>query len=502
MAQRCLVGIDVGTSAVKAILIDAEGNRLADFARPVAMSRPAAGYAEQNPNDWMDGVLAALTEFGSRHDLSALAGIGIGSQVNTHVFVGSNGAPLIPAITWQDTRCAGDAAALTAQFSTAQQTKFFGGALTIDASHALSRMAYVARAHPDVYAKTRNVLLPKDYCVMQLTGAVCSDAVSAVRLAGPGGYVDELLGLVSGSRKLLPDLQNFHHVAGRVSEGMPCAGTSVVVGAMDAWAGMFGSAVLADGDAMYQSGTSEILGVISATVNRTPGVVVFPPYEGIVLHAGPTQSGGAALQWLSRLFGKTPAELSVLADACVPGPAVPLFLPHLEGERAPIWDAVSRGAFARIDSAVGPAEMARSVMEGVAFSARWAFEAVERSSGLDVSLVNISGGGARSDTWCQIRADALGCVLRRAAVPEAAALGAALLAGLGTGTVGSMSEAVRRLVRFDRSFEPQEAHRAYYTEKFGHFRALYEALRPVNARYEGNSRGAAGGSAGGRRLRH
>jgi xylulokinase len=220
-----------------------------------------------------------------------------------------------------------------------------------------------------------------------------------------------------------------------------------------------------------------------------------------VLHAGPTQSGGAALLWLSRLLDKTPAQLSLLADTCAPGSPVPLFLPHLEGERAPIWDAASRGAFARIDSQVGPAEMVRSVMEGVAFSARWAFEALERSSGLDVSLVNISGGGARSNTWCQIRADALGRELRRAAVPDAAALGAALLAGLGTGTVASMSDAVRQLVRFDRSFEPQEAHRAYYTEKFGHFRALYEALRPINERYQSSSRGDAGGSSGGRRLR-
>jgi xylulokinase len=477
MAQRCLVGIDVGTSAVKAILIDAQGNRLADFARP------AAGYAEQNPHDWMDGVLAALTEFGSRHDLSALAGIGIASQVNTHVFVGSDGSPLIPAITWQDTRCAADAATLTAQFSTAQQMAWFGGTLTIDASHALSRMAYVAGVNPDVYVKTRHVLLPKDYCVMQLTGAVFSDAVSAVRLAGPRGYVDELLGLVPGSRKLLPDLRNFHHVAGRVSKGMPCAGTPVIVGAMDAWAGMFGSGVVDDGNAMYQSGTSEILGIVSSAVSPTAGVVVFPPYEDIVLHAAPTQSGGAALQWLSDLLGRTPAQVSALAAEGEPGEAVPLFLPHLEGERAPIWDASSRGAFARIDSAAGAAEMARSVMEGVAFSARWAFEALQKSSTRTVSLANISGGGSRSDTWCQIRADALGFALQRTVVPDAATLGAAILAGLGGGTMSSMRDAVRQLVRFDRTFEPRPAHRAYYNDKFGHFRALYDALRPINARY-------------------
>ena len=483
MARNCLIGIDVGTSAVKAMLIDAAGNKLADVARPVAMWRPAAGYADQNPTDWTDGVLAALTEFASRHDLSGLAGIGITSQVNTHVFVGSDGAPLIPAITWQDTRCAADAAVLAEQVSAAQQTAWFGRPVPIDASHALSRMAYLARVHPDIYAKTRHVLLPKDYCVMQLTGAVFSDAISAVRLAGHRGYVDGLLELVPGSRKLLPELRNFHHVAGRVSRGMPCAGTPVVVGAMDAWAGMFGSGVLDDHDTRYQSGTSEILGIISSTVNPAPGVVVFPSYEDIVLHAAPTQSGGAALQWISRLLGKTPAQLSVLAAESEPGDAVPLFLPHLQGERAPIWDAASRGAFARVESATGAAEMARSVMEGVALSARWAFDALQKSSGRTLSLANISGGGSRSDTWCQIRADALGFALQRTAVPEAAALGAAILAGLGSETMSSMRGAMRQLVRFDRTFEPRAAYRGYYNDKFGHFLALYKALRPINARY-------------------
>lgn len=479
MARSCLVGIDVGTSAVKGILLDTEGNLLADFVRPVPMSRPSAGYAEQNPADWTDGVLAALTEFASRHDLRGLAGMGITSQVNTHVFVGPDGRALMPAITWQDTRCAPDAAALSAQISAEQQHGWFGAPVLIDATHALSRMAYVARVHPDVYAQTRYVLLPKDYCVMRLTGAVFSDAISAVRLARAGGYVDELLGLVPGALRLLPELRSFHHVAGRVREGTPGAGTPVVVGAMDAWAGMYGTGVLHDGDAMYQSGTSEVLGIISPTVDPTPGVVVFPPYDGIVLHAAPTQSGGAALQWLSGLLSRTPAQLSALAAEAAPGRSVPLFLPHLEGERAPLWDAGSRGAFAQIDSRVGAAEVARGVMEGVAFSARWAFEALQQSSAVDVSVAGISGGGSRSDTWCQIRADALGVALRRTAVPDAAALGAALLAGLGTGAVRCMGDGVRQLVTFDRTFEPRTALRGYYDEKFAHFQALYHALRPI-----------------------
>ena len=484
VAPDCLIGIDGGTTATKAILIDEAGNRLADFVGPVSMSRPSPEYAQQNPDDWTDGVLAALTRFASQHDLSGLAGIGICSQANTHVFVGAGGEALMPAFTWQDTRCAADGEALDARVTVAQKTAWFGGPVPIDASHALSRIAHVARIYPEIYAKTRHVLLPKDYCVMQLTGAVLGDPIAAVGLTGrDGGYIGELLDLVPRAHELLPPLRSFHHVAGRVRDGLPCAGTPVVVGAMDAWAGMFGVGVASDGNAMYQSGTSEILGIVSSTVEPTPGVVLFPPYQDIVMHAAPTQSGGAALGWLSGVLGKTPAELSALASTVGPSDAVPLFLPHLHGERAPIWDSNSRGVFARIDSRAGTAEMVRGVMEGVAFSARWAFQELQKSSGVAVSVANIGGGGSRSDAWCQIRADALGFALKRAAVTDAAALGAAILAGFGTGTMSSLDEAVRQLVRFDRTFEPQAFNRAYYDDKFGQYISLYKVLRPFNARY-------------------
>lgn len=484
MADACLIGIDVGTTAIKALLIDASGQRLAEFSRPVTMSRSAQGLAEQNAEDWYDGVLAALSAFADGHDLSGLAGIGICSQVNTHVFVDGEGRALRPAFTWQDTRCAADAAALDAQVTAAQKTEWFGAPIPIDASHALSRMAYVRRTDPDVYAHTEHVLLPKDYCVLRLTGDVGSDPVSAVGLVGREGYVTELLELVPRAGSLLPPLAKFHDVAGRVRDGLPCAGTPVVTGAMDAWGGMFGIGVVGDGDAMYQSGTSEILGIVSSQVNPTPGVIVFPAYEGIVMHAAPTQSGGAALAWFANVLGKPVTELSALAESIDPSDAVPHFLPHLQGERAPLWDAASRGVFARLDTRAGTAEMVRSVMEGVALSARLAFDALQASGGVTLQAANIGGGGARSDIWCQIRADALGMPLKRTGISDSAALGAAILAGLGSGQMTSLQDAVRDLVHFDRVFEPNPAHRSYYDDKFGHYRELYAVLRPFNARFD------------------
>lgn len=483
MADATLIGIDVGTTATKAILIDQEGRRLAAFSRPHPMSRPAEGHAEQNPDDWHQSVLAALSAFSASHDLSDLRGIGLCSQVNTHVFVDAAGTPVLPAITWQDTRSALDAAKLDSHVTAEQKLAWFGGPVPIDASHALSRMAHVKRVHPDLYERTRHVLLPKDYIALHLSGAVASDPISAVGLVDRTGYVDPLLQLVPGAAERLPQIRGITEVAGTVRAGLPCAGAPVVVGTMDAWAGMFGVGVASDGDAMYQSGTSEIPGIVSSHVTPTPGVILFPPYEGIVMHAAPTQSGGAALAWLGAMLGRTPEEMSAMSGSVAPSQIVPVFLPHLQGERAPIWDSRTRGVFARLENRAGAPEMVRALMEGVAFSVRWAFDALEQSAGIVPNVVNNGGGGARSDVWCQIRADVLGKTLRRAASTEIAATGAAMLAGVSAGIMPSIATAVRELVRFDRTFEPNPALRGYYEDKFGRYRELYETLRPFNDRY-------------------
>lgn len=484
MAEASLIGIDIGTGAVKAILMDLDGNVLETFARPYPTARPKPGHVEQDPRDWMEGVLAALDGFAKAHDLSSLAGIGLCSQVNTHVFVDTDDEPLLPAIVWQDVRCGEDAAALDARIAPDQKTAWFGGPMPIDASHALARMAHVARVHPELYARTRHVLLPKDFCALKLTGVVATDPISSVGLVGTDlRYLDDLIALVPGAREKLAPLHDFTHCVGRVRAGLPCAGAPVFVGAMDAWAGMFGIGVTRDGDAMYLSGTSEVLGVVSQQHVPVPGVIVFPPYKNIRLHAAPTQSGGASLGWLSTLLGRDADDISSLVAATPSSDSVPLFLPHLQGERAPLWDIRSRGVFARMDAATGPGELCRATMEGVAFSARLALEAAESSAGATADRVNLGGGGARSDVWCQIRADALGKALRRVSVLDAGTLGAAVIAGVGSGAMRSFEAAADRLVSFERTFEPARSTRDYYDTKFAKYRELYADLKSFNESY-------------------
>jgi xylulokinase len=475
-----LIGIDVGTTAVKAALFGENGAVLKRFTERYPTHRPAPGHAEQDAEDWLRLVIAALANLGDGLRPDAIAAIGLCSQVNTHIFADADGNPLAPAMTWQDGRCAAEAAALDAQVTAEEKLSWWGAPLPIDASHVLARMAFMARHHREIWAKARWVLAPKDFCLLRLTGKTATDPMTAFGLVDSKlKLVQRLLELVTGSAERLPPLAPFTHVVGTIRDGFPCAGVPMVTGAMDAWSGLFGAGVSREGDALYLSGTSEILGIVSKKKAPTPGVIAFPECEGIVLHAGPTQSGGASIEWLSRLLAKSPAELSRLAAGA--SARYPLFLPHLEGERAPLWDITSRGAFAGLTSSMAAPELARAVFEGVAYSARLLLESLEASACHRPDIINHSGGGSASDPWCQIRADVLGRPIRRTAMKDAGVLGAAMMAGVGAGLFPSLHEAAKSLVATDRIFEPDAREHERHEARFARYRQLYQQLAPLHA---------------------
>jgi xylulokinase len=467
-----LIGIDVGTTAVKAALFDNRGNAIRSFGQRYPTSRPAQGHVEQNAEDWMRLVHAALAEL----DTDGVKAIGLCSQVNTHVFVDANGKALLPAMTWADGRCADEAAKLDAQITTDEKLKWWGAPLPIDASHVLARMAYVAKHHPDIWANTRWVMAPKDYCLFHLTGEVATDPMTAFGIVdGNLSLIQRLLDLVPGAAERLPPLAPFTKIIGKTRSDIP-----MVTGTMDAWSGLLGAGVSEDGQALYLSGTSEILGIVSSQKAPVPGVIAFPRCEGITLHAGPTQSGGASVEWLSKLLGKSATEISELAASADTTKPLPLFLPHLEGERAPMWDINSRAAFARMNSSTGAAELSRAVLEGVGYSARLVIESLEASACLRPTEINHSGGGAASNIWCQIRADILGRPIKRTKMRDAGVLGAALMAGTGVGVFASLNEAAKKFVVMDRVFEPDTNEASRHDEAFGKYKLLYKQLIPLN----------------------
>ncbi len=475
------LGIDVGTTSLKAGLFDSGGALLESFAAGYPTVRGPNGLVEQDPADWMRLIDQAIAQFQGGFDLSGLGGIGITSQVNTHVFVDENLRVLAPAIVWQDGRAAPQAAALDARIADADKLRWWGVPMPVDASHCLARMQWMHETRPDIWARTRQVLLPKDYCIAVLTGQRISDPISNIGMVDGGlALIPELLDLVPDAAGKLPPLAAMSDLAGVVRPGHPCAGVPVAVGTMDAWASMFGVGIQRPGQAFYLSGTSEVLGVVSDHVHPVPGVLVFPKVGELTLHAGPTQSGGASVRWFCELFDTTPEQMAADVAARDPSRPCPLFLPHLQGERAPLWDANARGVLLGMDASTGRADIAQAVFEGVGYSARLLSDTLARSSGGAIEGFNCGGGGFRSDSWNQIRADILGVELRRCAVADPGVLGAAGLAVVASGGFASLNDALSQFVSFDRTYTPNPRAQARYAAGFQQYVDTYHATKDIS----------------------
>lgn len=476
MPKSHLIGIDIGTTSVKAVLIDSTGNRLAAFSAPYPTHRPASGAVEQDPQDWLRLTRAALDHFAPHGPAAALC---LTSQVNTHVFTDAALNPLHPALVWQDSRAAEAGAAIDATVTTEQKTEWLGAPIPVDASHALARMGWMTAAHPDIWARTAHVLLPRDWVLARLTGRVVTDPISSVGLVTPAfAYADALIARIDGAAQRLAPLSDPLSPVGHIAAGWPFAGTPVVLGVMDAWASLFGLGVVRNGQAMYLSGTSEVLGIVSPELAPQAGIITFPEWRGLRLHAAPTQSGGASLDWVARMIGKTAAESAALAGEV--SDDTPLFLPHLQGERAPLWDAASRAGFAGLTAAHGPADLVAAVMEGVAFSARLALEALDRSAMTRPLTLRAGGGGLASDHWAQLRADVLGRRLERMQGRDPGAVGAAVMAGAGAGLMPDLASAADSLVKPDRLFTPRPDQAARADRRFALWQQLYTQMRPIS----------------------
>ena len=266
MVEDTIVGIDVGTTTVKALLLTTGGRQLDRFSEPYPTARPSSGVVEQNADDWVNRIVGALRQFAQNFDLGGLKGIGICSQVNTHVFVGGDREALAPAIVWQDGRCAGEAAELDARVDSDQTHRMVGRA-------AADRRQPLPQPH-GVDAKQPPRDLEQD-----AVGHVAKGLLRAAPDRSGGGRPDHLGRLCRPPSRLFDAaagprarrcgaaaaIAEIHDRAGEVSAAFPCAGAPVVVGTMDAWGGMFGVGIHHPGRAMYLSGTSEILGIVSPT---------------------------------------------------------------------------------------------------------------------------------------------------------------------------------------------------------------------------------------------
>lgn len=484
---RALLGIDIGTTSIKALLISAhDGSTLANVGYPYPTHRPHTGWAEQDPHDWTRAVTAAWKALNEKRSDAEVVAIGICSQVNTHLLVDKDSQPLTTAITWKDLRCADIANELDGSMSEERRIELWGGPFKIDSSFSLCRIEWWRRNDSAAFAQAAAALLPKDYVIAALCGVQVADPLSAIGLVGGDGeYIADVLALVEGGVELNPPLKKFDSIAGVTngSLGIP-AGIPVVVGTMDAWGNVYGSGLLDASLAMEVSGTSEILAVLGDKSIPTPGIISFPAIRGRSLHAGPTQAGADALAWFAQMHGKSIDE--TLAAAQASDPSRIIFLPHLDGERAPHWNPNAQGVFLGVTRESGFGEMAQAVLEGVAFAARQIREGCELAAGGEVKVIRLSGGGAKSTYWNQIKADIHNRTLEVLDELDTGARGIALVAG-GAGR-SDLEDWAASLVHISATYTPDPAKRAFYDEKYGIYVDTYKALVGIFDRNTGRTR--------------
>lgn len=436
------IGLDLGTSGVRALLVRDDGTPVSSAEAPLSVSHPQPGWSEQNPSDWCEASALAIDALGRDHpeEIVRLKGIGISGQMHGATLIDSDGKVLRPCMLWNDTRSHEQAARLdrVAGFRDISGNIVFPG-------FTAPKLLWVAENEPEVFAQVARVLLPKDYLSFWLTGRAVSDMSDS----SGTGWLD--VGARQWSEKLLkasgmrpdqmPELLEGTGVVGPVRDaiadrlGLPRQ-VLLVAGGGDNAAAACGVGALGEGDGFVSLGTS---GVLLAARNRfepDPQTAVHTFCHAVPerwYHMGVILAATDSLNWLSGILGIAPAAMTAALGENIGAPGAVRFLPYLSGERTPHNDSRIRGAFSGLDIATGPEDLTRAVLEGVSFALRDSFEALA-STGVGLSRALAIGGGTRSRHWVELLATVLNIPVD---LPEAgdfgAALGAARLAICGIG---------------------------------------------------------------------
>ena len=510
--KHLFLGLDLGTSAVKAGLFDAEGNLLRRARRAYPLYTPHPGWVEQEPEEWWAAACDALQEVLAGGDAGRVAAVGLSGQAPSQVLVAADGTPLGRAIVWSDRRAVAEAAWLAERVTPEQARAWTGCAFITGVSQPPARLLWLKAHRPDDWARCAAVVQPKDFVAHRLTGRAATDVNSAFYLfnhlsplsmgkgqvgSGTGQYAADLLILLGVEPEKMPPVLEPTGVAGHVTPEAASVtglrtGTPVVTGTIDAWCDIIGCGGIAPGCAVDVAGTSEVVALVTEQPVDGEGVFGALLAEGCYWVGGPMQAGGAVLAWMARCFyGQERPDLGLLeaeASAVTAGAEGLLFLPYLQGERAPVWDPTARGAFVGLTSRHTRATCARAAYEGVAFAVRDLLERCRAAAGIAPKVLRVSGGGSASAFWNQVKADVTGLPVQRVAVPDAACLGAALLAAIGVGFFQDLDEAAGAMVRVGDIFDPIPAHVSRYDELFAAWRQLYPALHSIFSRLDDLSR--------------
>jgi xylulokinase len=468
------IGIDVGTTGVKALAVSEDGEVVGRAELGYGLSTPKPGWAEQDPEDWWRAASAALEQL----DADDVAGVGLSGQMHGLVALDADDAVLRPAILWNDQRTAAECEEIESRIGLSELIAATGNrALT---GFTAPKLLWLEKHEPDVHERIAHILLPKDYVRLRLCGERAIDVADAsgTLLFDVAGrtWSDKVCSALGVPGEWLPRALESGEVSGETSGGIP-----VAAGAGDQAAGALGVGVTHAGEPL-----SVVLGTSGVVFSALPEfaadaearVHAFCHAVPETWHAmGVMLNAAGALRWLrDALGGADYRTLDEEAAAWEPGVEGLTFLPYLAGERTPHADPDARGAFAGLSLRHDRGALVRAVLEGVAYGLRDSLDLIAELGDLP-DRGRVSGGGGRSEEWLRIVASVLELPLERTAVDEGAAFGAALLGGVAGGLWSSPAEAVEATVRPTATVEPVAGWVEAYHEGRERFRALYPALK-------------------------
>jgi xylulokinase len=490
---RAFLGIDIGTTAVKAVAVGEAGDVLSEADAPLHVEVPRPGWSEQEPSDWWDAaVLATRAALGNSADRPEITAIGLSGQMHGLVALDAAGEVIRPAILWNDVRTTEQCRAIQERVGAAGLRRLVGNPAL--EGFTATKILWLRANEPESYRRLKTALLAKDYVRYRLTGELASEPSDAAATLlfdiRQSRWSVEMLTALDIEPAILPKIVGSGEPAGRltnkaaaalgVAPGLPVAG-----GAADNAAGALGAGVIAPGSVVSSIGTS------GTVVAPTARAVVDPRMRVHAMnHAAPSTwylmgvvlSAGAALAWLRRAMFETGAALpdypGLLREAAgtQAGAAGLTFLPYLTGERTPHADANARGVFYGLHAGHTRGHLVRAVMEGVTFALRDSLDLI-RGLGIQPSEATAVGGGARSEFWRQMQADVFGIPIVTVGPGTGAAYGAAMLGAMAGGAFGSVVDASRAWLRPATRQAPDPSSRGPYEAAYLRYRGLYPRLR-------------------------
>lgn len=496
--EPLLMGIDIGTSACKTAVFRADGTVAAASTREYPVYYPAPGWVEQDCEQWWSAVCAAIRDCLDVVPAGDIAGIGVDGQSWSCIPVDRDGNVLAKTPIWMDMRCAALCGEVLQEVG---HDRIFQVAKNpFQPSYTTPKILWFRQRHPEIYHNTACFLQSNSYIVFRLTGVLSQDKSQGYGLhvydMAKGCYDTDLCRELKIDPDRLAPIFDCHTVVGHVTRrafeetGLP-TGIPVVAGGLDAACGTLGAGVYRPGQTQEQGGQAGGMSICEDHPAADPRLILSNHVvPGLWLLQGGTVAGGASYKWAAETLGQYEASVArqtgqhqmFLMDreaAAVPaGSDGMIFLPYLSGERSPIWDPDACGMFFGLSFGKGRGHFYRAVLEGAAYALRHNLE-IARQTGAQVTEMNSIGGAAASPLWMQIKSDVTGTPMCVPRAETATTLGAALLAGVGTGVYSGFEQAVSKTIRIEKEYRPDPEMTKRYTELFGLYLQLYEANKDV-----------------------